>query len=1336
MIDADPRSQRYIDEHAPLCAAKTWTASQAALHACAVLAAFVPFWFWPYGTLVVLSYILALFFLAFIAFRLIAMLAGLFGDPSRRISKRRLLRLDETSLPLYTVLVPLYHEPEVVDSLVDSLAALDYPTEKLDIQMLVEPDDKATLEALRRVDLPDHFRLTYAPKGPPRTKPRVCNEGLARARGEYLVVYDAEDRPEPDQLKKAVIAYRRAPQEVMCLQARLAHYNSRQGIFAQWSAMEYLIWYGFMLPGLQRLRAPVPLGGTSNHFRIQALRALGGWDPFNVTEDCDLGMRIARRGWRVWMLDSTTWEEAVTRSGAWLRQRSRWIKGYWQTWLVHGRSAPVRSFGVWGALGFALLTGASTLTLVVNPMMWAVIAAWLLMGWPLVDIGNPFSQVMLLVSLFLMGGNLVFLGLNMTGCLVRRRPDLVPAALLSPIEWVFLSLAGWLALAQAVARPFHWEKTRHGAAREDSHPRVRSRLLTHVILPCVAFLCLAVACLGAVDLVQERLDEQARAEERERIEKARRIRMHQIVWENFRYGRVQRPNLREADCYEDVEAIWDFASDDGGWYLSEEGRGIPLELDRPTTTSQRTALRVPLQMPGEVDIVVHPDSDWTPYAGLTVQCYLPPDAPKGMQAIFYLRERDDLWYEHLTTQTLLVGKPSRLEIDLDGRFHDWRTHGHARPYDAYTPQRVRTFGLRFLGKEAYDGPVYVEHICPVRREPPQARRRQGLLVEDIRIASPTLAVGSRFEAAFEISRVFANPFDPAVADVRGRFHPPDGAEVVEIPAFYWEGYERSAEEGREVLTPAGRSGWRVRFSPRMAGTWRFQVAVRDADGLSTETQPLAFQVDEGQAVAFLEVAESNPRYYAERDTGAFFYPIGHNVCFPVDKLKAYQYDFPLPWGLKTYYYDEVLDRMAQAGENWVRIWMTPWGFGIEGPPQWSEFHGVGRYNTANAWRLDHVLERAERLGIRVCLTMGHYSEYNQSWRFNQYNKANGGFLDKPFDLFTDPKAVRAFENRLRYVVARWGYSAQIMAWELWGEVNLVPGYVAPPVAQWHKRMAAHLDSLDPFRHMVFTHCHNWQRGHELWQLPEIDIVQGNGYIRPPNRTENHVINFRRYLDEVEQYPKPVLVAEYGGRSERGAPSRDYLTAQMHSGLWASFVHPFGGTAMHWWWNFIHGEDLYGHFEALARFAQGIDRLEHDYREVTPQLERQGRVIQPMAERKDRPARGRHRRPAMARLLDRLFGPGKPRAQEVNVAGMQAADRGFYWVYHPMSFITRTKIPSVSGVTMTVAGLAQGVYRVEFWDTDAGKVYIERDVSCDGGNMRIELPAVEGDLALKVRRRSH
>jgi hypothetical protein len=285
---------------------------------------------------------------AAIAFRLCGVLWALWFSHEHQVSRTEITALADADLPVYTILVPMYREPEVADKIMAAVTALDYPQDKLDVKLLLEEDDDLTRKKVAAVmaGMPlcvEVIVCPAVPKGQPKTKPRACNWGLDRARGEYLVIYDAEDRPEPDQLKKAVATFRKlkaaGKKRVVCLQAKLNYFNADQNYLTRFFTLEYTNWFDLFLPGLHAFRTPIPLGGTSNHFHTQILRSVGGWDSFNVTEDCDLGIRLARLGYGTEILDSTTWEEANSRAGNWLRQRSRWIKGYLQTHLVHSRES-------------------------------------------------------------------------------------------------------------------------------------------------------------------------------------------------------------------------------------------------------------------------------------------------------------------------------------------------------------------------------------------------------------------------------------------------------------------------------------------------------------------------------------------------------------------------------------------------------------------------------------------------------------------------------------------------------------------------------------------------------------------------------------------------------------------------------------------------------------------------------------------------------------------------------------------------------------------------------------------------------------------------------------
>ncbi|HSZ73968.1 MAG TPA: glycosyltransferase, partial [Rhizomicrobium sp.] len=373
--------------------------------------------------------------------------------------------IPDAQLPRYTVLVPLYREANVLPSLVGALRALDYPQHRLDIKIIVESDDTETIAAAETLNPGPPFEIVCVPPHEPRTKPAACNYALNFARGEFVVIFDAEDRPERDQLRKAVAAFRAAPPDVGCLQARLNFYNAKENWLTVLFALDYSLWFDFLLPGLDLLRVPMPLGGTSNHFRTSVLRAIHGWDAFNVTEDADLGIRLARLGYRAMTLDSTTFEEATNRIGNWVKQRSRWLKGYMQTWLVHMRdpAALFRHAGFRGAIAFQLFIGGAVASALINPLLWCVFIASHI--WGVALLGPAYGYVLERASLLsLITGNTLFTYLAMLGPYRRGWLELTPYGLTAPFYWLLISVAAYRALWQLVTRPFHWEKTQHGTS--------------------------------------------------------------------------------------------------------------------------------------------------------------------------------------------------------------------------------------------------------------------------------------------------------------------------------------------------------------------------------------------------------------------------------------------------------------------------------------------------------------------------------------------------------------------------------------------------------------------------------------------------------------------------------------------------------------------------------------------------------------------------------------------------------------------------------------------------------------------------------------------------------
>jgi cellulose synthase/poly-beta-1,6-N-acetylglucosamine synthase-like glycosyltransferase len=368
-------------------------------------------------------------------------------------------------LPVYSILVPLYREAHMAKALVAAMDRIDWPSSRRDIIFITESDDAMTRRALE-LEIRGHpgMRMVTVPPGVPRTKPRALMYALPLAKGAFVVVYDAEDEPEPGQLREAFCRFRDSSVDLGCLQARLNIYNVRKSWITRQFTLEYTALFDAILPTVQRLGLPVPLGGTSNHFRREALEKSGGWDPYNVTEDADLGIRLARLGWRVDMLESTTWEEAPPTTYIWRGQRARWLKGWMQTSLVHLREpSRIRSdLGTRGFIGFNVLMGGVILSALVHPLVY-VYAFWKLWsgdltfwppeGWQAVAWWVGMANLTLAYA--------VGIALAAVTGLRRHGASLAVQAIWLPVYWMMISIAAYRALFDLVRSPFHWRKTDH-----------------------------------------------------------------------------------------------------------------------------------------------------------------------------------------------------------------------------------------------------------------------------------------------------------------------------------------------------------------------------------------------------------------------------------------------------------------------------------------------------------------------------------------------------------------------------------------------------------------------------------------------------------------------------------------------------------------------------------------------------------------------------------------------------------------------------------------------------------------------------------------------------------
>jgi len=444
----------------------------------ALAAALVSLALFPYVWLSALMLWSALLNIAYAFIRLSA-LKALRHPPLPAFLKPR-----DNPAPRITLLVPLFREENTLPRLIRSLKALDYPADRLEVFLLTEEIDATTAAALARIPLPRHIRPLAVPRDWLQTKPKAMNYALPHCTGEIIGIYDAEDRPEPDQLRKIARAFATAPADVACLQGQLDYYNARRSWISRCFTIEYAAWFRVVMHGVQALGLPIPLGGTTLFFRRDILLEIGGWDAHNVTEDADLGMRLARFGYRTGIIETTTWEEASHTPLRWVRQRSRWLKGFAMTWASHMRDPARlwRDLGPRGFSGFQALLLSGLTGFLAAPLFWVLWAGFF--GLPLLDLSPVPAPV---TALFVSGmtlGQLTHWAVVIRAARARR---LLPHILLLPFYWPLATIAAYKAVTELLFAPFYWDKTPHGDQPKENAARPSAPIETSSVAPaCTA----------------------------------------------------------------------------------------------------------------------------------------------------------------------------------------------------------------------------------------------------------------------------------------------------------------------------------------------------------------------------------------------------------------------------------------------------------------------------------------------------------------------------------------------------------------------------------------------------------------------------------------------------------------------------------------------------------------------------------------------------------------------------------------------------------------------------------------------------------------------------------
>ncbi len=1034
---------------------------------------------------------------------------------------------DDPALPLYTVLVPLHRESAVLGHLLLALERLRYPRSRLRILLLVEDDDAGTREALALRRLPASVTVLVVPPGEPRTKPRACNYALDTLADGLAVVFDAEDRPDPDQLLRAAAAFRRLPETTACLQARLAADHRAHGLVGRLWGLEYAAWFDLFLPGLHAVGAPIPLGGTSNHFRAHHLRRLR-WDAWNVTEDAELGIRLARAGLSTGVLVSTTWEEAPPNWSVWLRQRGRWLKGWWLTAATHlADRRSLRDLGLWRWLWMAQLTLGTVLTSLLLPVAILLAISWLVCRWPLADPLRPWTWLGPVLAVGLLLLHVFFLAAHAMAAIMRRSARLLVVVPALPIAWIMAAAAAWRGYLQSIREPHRWDKTPHGAA---------SAVVADRVAPSVP----ALEPAAGVGVYGDRPREALR---------------HAVT------GPVSKRGQRlAAGVFLLLVAVsvlmWSVRSADLAG-LSVAGADIRRELRRAGFEDLAEAS-------------LSPDADWSAagHGEIVFTATVESGYAGEFEVIAWMKLWDGTWFERSFDVRAAPGA-QRLALPLDD---GWRGRdAHVRFAPAWL-MRVREAGLRLRGPSSLRPKLTllaVDAVPPVT--PPTLTTRH-------LVAPATVAVNDVWDMRFDLSRALGNPFDAAQVDLRCTAEGPSGARFV-VPCFFVLDHRRTmTTDGAEVMIPLEAPRWGARVAPDRPGLWRIRLSGHDAEGVLME-QEKSFVATHSDLPGPVRV---EGRWFS-RDQ-RFFYPLTINLRSPYDKLLSQILPAtPQPGpDAGTLAMDPWIRRCADHGLNWMRVWTMPASLGLEWSRGWPGYHGRGVYNLANASRIDRLLATARERRVTVELALWQHGPWHEEvdaqWPDNPWNSANGGPLEGPGDALTDARVRAGQRNLLRYAAARWGPDPALAAWTLWIEVD---GAFNRDTTAWHVEMADVLHRYDPLDHPVSTEFRTQTGDPRVFSLPGIDFTQVAAY-----DSDGLMNTFRTRAATFERYNKPVILEEYGGHATGG--SAVWLAQQLHDGPWAAWNVNVSASPMAWWWNLIFAEGLDRYFSRFADYARGED----------------------------------------------------------------------------------------------------------------------------------------------------
>ena len=661
-----------------------------------------------------------------------------------------------------------------------------------------------------------------------------------------------------------------------------------------------------------------------------------------------------------------------------------------------------------------------------------------------------------------------------------------------------------------------------------------------------------------------------------------------------------------------------------------------------------------------------------------------------IKPVLFFCGKDGQWFENIGC-AISCNKWTQIKFDVSASSSSMRPQRGSGCWDICSKYCCDTWGFMFTSHTMENCSIFVEPARVVFEEDELEAR-----LSSFSFISKKPEQYELFEFSFQVSPIPENPFDPEQADIQAEFIAPSGSKTRSF-AFFTRPYSRAIEAESEVMTPQGQSFWAVRFAPSEDGEYKCQLLGKVC-GISIPSHSFTFAVLPSKNRGFVRVSKDDTTRLVF-DNSEEFYPIGHSFRSPIDKrlFSAFKVNWLPDHG--TFKYDMVLEKMAGAGENFVEFWLSSWFSGLEWNSGWKNYDGLGRYNLANAAKVDCIINKCYDLGIYMNIVIDNHGKYSgycdNEWEYSPYNITNGGFLKSAGEFWKSEKAQELYKKRVRYIMARWGYSANIAAFELVSELDLTGddhnSYLELGAVDWTQMMSSYIHKIDSYQHLVSTHyCFDYRNVNapEIAKMKGIDWIVVDGYKLSGDLPSLWV---RSVKNLHEKYGKPVMITEFGGTHKGNTVS--FLQSELHTGIWSGYMTNLAGTPLFWWFDAIEHEDWYFHFKALSNFAKGEKRLGAGMKTVQISKVKRG----------------------------------------VKAIGLKNSTRGYYWVYTGETLEAYTTKPkkTVSNVKLKIKDIKDGIYSIEIWGTFEGEILEKRKVKVDGGSCYCIASSICGGYSSEV-----